>query len=307
MLFSKKNSALVFAMSLLSTQSSATIFTVSSHIEQSTVSSINAEDTVVYTTGSSFTGHAGTEVHNYGDIFLNDGTAILYEAGSSYTSYAGSYAVNNIDVINHGIFDIQAGSIVDGTGSFTQEDGGTIIVNGTVTIGSVNILGSGYLGGSGTINGNVYAAGSDVIINSGNSPGTLTVNGDLTVEDGAQIILEVGSLGHDTLQVSGDFNLEDGTDIVFKFLDGFDETILENFELTDFFEVTSNGANNLEPTLDLALFSTMNFGFQSITNEVVTLNLGTDGRITQVSEPTTFALLLLGLSGLVVQRKRLDS
>jgi len=307
MLFSKKTLSSIFALLLISAQGSATVFTVNTHVEQNTASSVNAGDTVIYTSGSSFTGHAGTDVHNYGNIFLNDGTTILYEAGSSYTSYAGSYAVNNIDVINNGMFEIQEGSIVDGEGSFTQVNGGSIIVNGEVNLGSINILGSGYLGGSGTINGNVYAAGSDVIINSGNSPGTLTVNGNLTVEDGAQIILEVGDLGHDKLKVSGDFNLEDGTDIIFNFLDGYDKTILETLELTDFFEATSDDVNNPVPELDLALFSTMNFGFQSDTNEVIALNLDADGRITQVSEPTTFALLLLGFSGLAFQRKRLVS
>ena len=94
---------------------------------------------------------------------------------------------------------------------------------------------------------------------------------------------------------------------MFKFLDGFDETILETFELTDFFEATSEDVNDPAPALDLSLFSTMNFGFQSDTNEIVALNLGSNGQITQVSEPTTFALLLLGLSGLAFQRKRLAS
>jgi len=265
---------------------------------------LEAGSTVTSYSGSSYYGHDGSSVDIYGAVSHDEGHISVLYSGGKYTGYDGSILNNNADVTNYGSIDIQEGATVNGTGSYTQEQGGRIIVNGELTQDSIYIEGAGYLGGSGTINGDVYASGSDVIINSGNSPGTLTINGNLTVEDGAKIILEIGASGHDTLQVSGDFNLAADIDIVFDFLDGYDETILELFELTDFFEATTEEANQPTPELDLSLFSTVNFSYQSDSNEMIALNLGNNGQISQVPEPSTLALLILGLSGLAFQRKR---
>jgi hypothetical protein len=248
-----------------------------------------------------------TIVENFGDFTLESGASIKYNSGSTYYSRSGSTVVNNTNVINSGDFIFDAGSVVTGTGSYTQQEGGSIVVNGDITQGSINILGSGYLGGSGTINGNVYAAGDDVIINSGNSPGQLTINGDLTVENGASIIMEIGASGHDTISVSGDFNISSGTNVIFEFLDDLDESILESFELGDFFEAIPETPASPEPALDQSIFEQMDFSFRGDSDTLVSLNVNTQGGLVQVSEPGTLALLLMGLAGLFSARRTSNS
>ena len=138
-----------------------------------------------YMIDSVYEGLNGSLTESFGDIFIGDTAMISYQSGSTFINRSGGSVVNASAVTNYGSIVLDAGSSVIGTGSYTQMNGGSIVVNGDLTQSSINIQGSGYLGGSGTINGNVYAAGQDVIINAGNSPGTLTINGDLVVENGA--------------------------------------------------------------------------------------------------------------------------
>ena len=339
-----KMSAIVLSF-VLASHANATVYTYDTdvHLYAGQIGGSAAGDSVTHLDGSSVTVHSGGQIHlrgsletqgsytstfmagsyvetyagaivnhtgqtvvnNYGTLVLNEGTTINYTSGTKYFSRAGSYSTNNAEVINNGDFVFESGSTVNGSGSFTQNSGGSIIVNGEITQGSINIVGSGYLGGSGTINGNVYASGSDVIINSGNSPGVLKINGDLVVEEGAKIIMEIGAAGHDTLQVSGEFDLQAGTEIIFDFLDGLDETILESFELGDFFETVPTTPGGTVPVLDIAPFSELVFGFKSQNDDIIALNIGSGGQIVKVPEPGNLGLFFVGLLALTFRRRGL--
>jgi len=94
--------------------------------------------------------------------------------------------------------------------------GGTLRVNGRLgdAASVVNVLNGGRLGGAGTIGGSVVVA--DGTIAPGNSPGTLTIAGNLTL--GANSLLDyefgqsdvVGGPMNDLIEVGGDLRL-DGT------------------------------------------------------------------------------------------------
>ncbi len=99
-----------------------------------------------------------------------------------------------------------------GAGVLTVRDGGRVIAD------QIHIGSAGVLNGNGTVQGNVVSAG---VIAPGNSPGTLTITGNLTST--GQIDIEVAGLADgqfDVLNVLGAVNLQ-GSTIRFVFSGGF--------------------------------------------------------------------------------------
>lgn len=102
------------------------------------------------------------------------------------------------------------------TGS-TAISGGTLLVNSTLgdAASEVVVLGGGTLAGNGTIGGDVTVGGGATLA-PGNSPGTLTVGGDLELTPNAVLAFEFGQAGivggalNDLVDVGGDLTL-DGT------------------------------------------------------------------------------------------------
>ena len=102
------------------------------------------------------------------------------------------------------------------TGS-TAISGGTLLVNNTLgdAASEVVVLGGGTLAGNGTIGGNVTVGGGATLA-PGNSPGTLTVGGDLELTPNAVLAFELGQAGivggalNDLVNIGGDLTL-DGT------------------------------------------------------------------------------------------------
>jgi len=94
----------------------------------------------------------------------------------------------------------------------TNVTGGTLKVNDTLG-GTVNVTG-GTLGGSGTLSGNVAVTGGAIA--PGNSPGTLTIGGDLALAAGSSLDFQLGSpsgtagTDSDLIDVGGNLTL-DGT------------------------------------------------------------------------------------------------
>ncbi|HEY0597011.1 autotransporter outer membrane beta-barrel domain-containing protein [Sphingopyxis sp.] len=106
------------------------------------------------------------------------------------------------------------------TGS-TAISGGTLLVNSTLgdAASEVVVLGGGTLGGNGTIGGNVTVGGGATLA-PGNSPGTLTVGGDLELTPNAVLAFEFGRAGiiggalNDLVNVGGDLTLAGTIDVL---------------------------------------------------------------------------------------------
>ena len=98
------------------------------------------------------------------------------------------------------------------TGATTVEDG-KLVVNGSISSSSVSVQSGAALGGTGTVGSTVVNSGASIA--PGNSPGNLTINGDLTWNNGGSYDWEVlrlpgeGSAGTDwdLLSVTGSLNL----------------------------------------------------------------------------------------------------
>jgi len=173
------------------------------------------------------------------------------------------------------------------TGNTTVSDG-TLLVNNTTGSGTgtgdVTVNNGGTLGGEGTISGNVMV-NTGGTLSPGNSPGTLTVDGDLTLA-GLTVIEIASAASFDQIDVGG--ALTYGGDLSFDF--GFTPLLTDTFDIFDF-------------TSQSGTFANINFSNPEI---IGTFDNATGVlSLTAVPEPEMFGLLagLLGL-GLAACRRR---
>ncbi|WP_146119591.1 autotransporter domain-containing protein, partial [Phyllobacterium phragmitis] len=152
----------------------------------------NADTFVASFSGSTGTlnigngGAAGTL--NSASVNFGNGTGSL-NFNHTETAYDFGAAISGAGTLNHlsGATNLTADS--SGFTGTTNITSGTLSVNNTLG-GAVNVTG-GTLGGSGTLSGDV--AVTNGAIAAGNSPGMLTIGGDLTLASGSSLNFELGS------------------------------------------------------------------------------------------------------------------
>jgi len=150
-----------------------------------------------------------------GDI-LNNGTLAFNRAGELTFAglISGTGAVNQIGT---------GTTILTGANSYagtTTVSGGTLRINGnqSAATGLTNVLNGGTLGGSGTIGGNVIVADGGTLA-PGNSPGTLTIAGNLALSSGSRLAFEFGQANlpggalNDLINVGGNLTLDGTIDV----------------------------------------------------------------------------------------------
>ena len=136
---------------------------------------------------------------NYsGDIIVGANSTLNIDgnitgSGSITTNGAGTVVISGANASYTGLLTVQAG---------------TTLVNGTLA--SVNVT-DGVLGGTGTVGSTIVYTGT---LSPGNSPGVLTVDGDLTLSPDDTFLIEInGSAGinYDSVTVSGIATLDNAT------------------------------------------------------------------------------------------------
>jgi fibronectin-binding autotransporter adhesin len=157
-----------------------------------------------------------------GDVTFADDRAHLVISGSGGQSFGNRLIGNGIVQIANGGTTTFTGSNVSGS-AFTGQvwlNGGTLLVNGDLgdvdgngaTLQASFAGGPSRLGGSGTFHGNVFSQGPATIA-PGNSAGTLTIAGNLTLFSDATLDFELGEAGaigganNDLLIVNGNLTL----------------------------------------------------------------------------------------------------
>ena len=134
------------------------------------------------------------------------------------TNYSFSAAMSGGNgTINHaaGVTHLTADS--SGFTGATNILGGTLQVDGQLG-GAINVASGGRLGGAGTLNGSVVVANGGVVA-PGNSPGTLTIAGNLTLNPTSRLDMEFGQQGvvggpmNDLIKVGGDLALDGVVDV----------------------------------------------------------------------------------------------
>ncbi|MFK0277166.1 autotransporter domain-containing protein [Ensifer sp. NPDC090286] len=166
-----------------------------------------------------------------GAVTIGAGSTLQLGNGGTTGWAGGSGSItNNGALVYNRSNDVTYSGAVSGTGTLTQAgagkltltgdnslfSGATSVTSGTTYVngklgGNVNVGTGGTLGGSGEIAGDVTVDGT---LSAGNSPGTLTIAGDLTLNSGSTSVFElntpglVGSAGgNDLVKVGGNLTL----------------------------------------------------------------------------------------------------
>ncbi|MDZ7617963.1 MAG: hypothetical protein U1E05_13240, partial [Patescibacteria group bacterium] len=169
---------------------------------------------------------------------------------------------------------VAVGSAQVGQGTLAVQAGANFTVGGGT--GTVTVEGTGRMEGNGTVGGNVLL-GNGGWLAPGNSIGVHTTNGDLTIQSGGGLEVEIRSLGaaqtvgvpgadNDLEIVSGQVQIENGGTIHVT----EDTTSAGNFKAGDryYAVVAADGIHNVEGvnvTEDIAGFSVRNYGVSAST------------------------------------------
>jgi hypothetical protein len=191
--------------------------------------------------GARYTGTSGSVLSNSGLLVFEQGVRADIGAGGVLESLGatpGAFAGNTLGAaFDDGGLLIEAGATVEGAGLFRQIGGYTKVNGRLATAGGVEIAG-GKLRGTGVIDllnsGIPLTIGAGSSVSPGNSPGTLTVLGDLEVAanplftPGSQLVpglggaleFEFGANAYSGLDVSGQVRLGAGSEIKLEFASG---------------------------------------------------------------------------------------
>ncbi|MBN9245369.1 MAG: autotransporter-associated beta strand repeat-containing protein, partial [Mesorhizobium sp.] len=150
---------------------------------------------------------AGSGSNSFDVGQIDTGWVLLDKTGSSdwsltgTSTYSGPVTVSDGTLSVDGDLNSMSGATVTGGRLVVNSDltwasgvavnGGRLSVNGTLH-GPVSVAAGGTLGGSGTIDGGAMVDGA---LSAGNSPGTLTVVGDLTLGGGSTSVFELNTPG----------------------------------------------------------------------------------------------------------------
>jgi hypothetical protein len=177
----------------------------------------------------------------------------------------------------------------------------TVRNGGILTAASLTVNQNGTLSGNGTIAANVILSGGT--ISPGNSPGTLTIDGDLTATSGTFDLELASALLTDQILVLGDVMI--GRDTVFNLNFAYAPPANQIFDIEDFFD--TGGLFAYDPNFDLAAALNVS-GLSAGDSIIVTAGAQRITVGTQIPEPSSLLLFLAGLAlvsgGVAIRRWR---
>jgi len=246
----------------------------------------------------------GTTLNNLDNNFVNWGS---FNGGLDIANAANTFTVNSALGGNGSLTKSGAGTLALAaanayTGS-TTINAGTLLMNGSLAAASaVAVNSGGTLGGSGTIGGAV-TVNSGGTLAPGNSPGVLTV-GSLVLSTGSTTLLEVNGTAirgtdFDGITISNSNSLTYGGNLTFNIGSTLANTTIDLFSFTgaptaNFANVSSTGS----------YVGAWNFasGAWSFTDASQTLSFDlASGDLSVIPEPSTWALLSLGLGFMLIR------
>ena len=234
-----------------------------------------------------------------------------------------------------GTFETDAGttatvnSVITGGGTISKQGDGSLILLAANTNTGATTVNAGVLGGTGGVGGDLTVASGGTLAPGVAGAGQFTTAGDLNVASGGSLTLEIGgATANDAANISNYYEAN-GQSLAGLTIQGSYET--ENVGLHDFLSVGGTATPVINGTVKLTTISSYDpvygdifdlldwaavgtvtgsptFDFSSI---ILSAGLGfntdlfaSNGIIVVVPEPTRALLLLLGLFGLVVRRRR---
>lgn len=244
----------------------------------------------------------GTLTNNFDTELLNNFGATIINSGRLVNTFGGTLSNNGI-VKNSGTVRLDPNSVMQGSGRFYQT-AGELIVNGTVTQDSVEIAG-GMLSGYGTVESSVSLTGGQ--IGPDNSPGTLLVDGNFSMDEFSTLAFELGGTtpgrsGYDVLNVSGTAFLAGELEVRwYDFGSG-----LFNAGLGDSFDLLS--AESINGEFDVLSYALLGDGLDwqldYLADEIGSTDILRLSVVSQVPEPATGWLLGAALLSLLMLQRR---
>ncbi|MBR5709949.1 MAG: PEP-CTERM sorting domain-containing protein [Thermoguttaceae bacterium] len=180
----------------------------------------------------------------------------------------------------------------EGTAQFNADADELIVKEFTVTGGRLDLQEhfKGILNVG--VNG---AANTGVIFSPGNSIGTLTIDsGSLNLASGATLLMEVSAAGSDQLIINGDLSLADGSSILLQFVDG----MAPNEEFAIVIDADNSAALDVLSFVDSYYYTDLDYG---LVGGYWVLSGKVDPNA--VPEPSTWALLVLGVIALLLRKR----
>ena len=200
--------------------------------------------------------------------------------GSDILTLAGSGDLP-VGTQGFGLFNMDGDYWSLATGSISWADqvtvsSGRLAVNGSLTsYGGIYVEDGGTLGGSGIVYGEVFVAEGGHL-SPGNSPGTLNLVGNITLNSGSIFDVEVEGAAADLLNVDGNVTVDPGAILTPHFIGGVDGfvgdvlTVTGGHSITGTFLIGSGGAADYtdpsKVTLTAVSSSSMNGGLSSGTS-----------------------------------------
>lgn len=254
------------------------------------------------------------EFINSGVVNVATGSTIDVKQGGSFKNRADMYSdgtfYNSGIVNNTGLIS----GLITGVGTYTQV-GGATINNGSMYQSLFDIQG-GSFSGSGSISGNTKI-GNGATLAPGNSPGAMQINGDLLLDVGSLLDIEIGGLvagsTYDYLDVLGVATLKGSLKTTLWDLtsNGIDDLFMP--KAGDYFDIVK--AVNFIGGFESFDFATLDSGLEwkldylydySGTTDIVRLSVVQGEIFTPgvVPEPATLFLFGSGLVGAFLRRKK---
>ena len=218
---------------------------------------------------------------------------------SSVATHTGTITIDGktyIDVADNLV--LQHIGVFDGAGEIVKNGNGVLQINTEGCAApdpakSVSfVVNSGELDFKGYFQGSVQVE-ENAVFSPGNSIGTVTIANDFVLESGATLLMEIGTTnaeGNDQLFVNGDVIFNSGSIVNFA-LDPTTGYTPQNNEII--------AVNMPEVNWDSAVFSSYYFTYKGYENGQVLLGVNPNA----VPEPSTWALLILGVSVLLLRKR----
>lgn len=241
-----------------------------------------------------------TATHNINNAYGSTPLTFTNAPTGTFEKTGGVTTTLFVPFVNQGTVRVSAGALVF-SNTFTNS-GSLELANGAAAHFSGPLTVDAALRGTGTIHGSVTAGG---LVAPGNSAGTLTITNALTLLSTSELLFELGGASkgteYDHLAVGGLATLAGKLSV--SFLNGYQNSILSGAQFTLLTGTTLTGAFANVPnggfltTSDGAGIFQVNYG-PSFANSVVLSNFQA------IPEPSTVALLALGLAPLLLRRRR---
>ncbi|XHR30558.1 MAG: beta strand repeat-containing protein [Chthoniobacteraceae bacterium] len=231
-------------------------------------------------------------------------SSVVVESGTA--AFGGSTTSESTLRVSTGAALVNSGTT---TATSIEVQSGATLDNAGLVLGDLNV--SGLLKGSGTITGAVALSGT---LAPGNSPGTTTINGSLTMVAAATLVTEVAGSAdgsYDQIKVSGQVQLAGTLDLstLGGLTMGITITLIEN---TGSSATTGYFAQIITSGSTYAIGEAGNFSFAvGGTNYLISYGVDADQSgilndvtLAVVPEPATWAMLIGGLGMLLGFRRR---